>query len=201
MNADFERRDVVPDGTIFCNSDAECAEAAASGVPFIPLVGELAHALGVRSVLISPGQQCVILSIDQIVVTAFSISGEVFYFNGISDLTFGNYWHGEFHVITSTGRTGGREVCPRAHPGDGVLDHLRVDAAMSLRQRLKARRKMRSGTHLPHPSLGVSRLSSITLKGPMLLTLDGVARGKYAQIECSVDPASAQVVVPMAIAN
>ncbi|NBO55323.1 MAG: hypothetical protein EBU84_12195, partial [Actinobacteria bacterium] len=89
MNADFERRDVVPDGTIFCNSDAECAEAAVSGVPFIPLAGELAHALGVRSVLTSPGQQCVILSIDQIVVTAFSITGEVFHFNGISDLTFG----------------------------------------------------------------------------------------------------------------
>lgn len=200
MNADFERRDVVPDDAIFCNSDAECAEAAASGIPFIPLAGELAHALGAGSALISAGQQCVILSIDQILIKATSTSGEIFHFNAISDLTFGSYWHGEFHVITSTGWTGGREVCPRAHPGDGVLDYLRVETAMSLRQRLKARRKMRSGTHLPHPSLRVSRLTSLTLEGPLLLIVDGVARGKYAQIDCSIEASSAQVVLPMATA-
>ena len=96
MNADFERRDVVPDDAIFCNSDAECAEAAVSGIPFIPIAGELAHALGAGSVLISAGQQCVILSIDQILIKATSTSGEIFHFNAISDLTFGSYWHGDW---------------------------------------------------------------------------------------------------------
>ena len=198
MNPDFERRDAIPNGAVFCNGDAECAEAASAGIPFIPLAGQLAHSLGASR---NPGvtaKNCVILKIDQILVKATASDGEIFHFNAISDLTFGNYWRGQYSVVTSTGWSGGLEACPRAHPGDGVLDHLEVDSAMPLRQRIRARRNMRSGTHLPHPSLRVSRSADFMLEGPRLLTVDGVARGKYAYVECAVQVASAQVVLPMA---
>lgn len=201
MNFENSRRDAFPSGTVSCNSDAECAEAVAAGFPIIPVAGELAHALGVVRDLTSRDQQCVILSIDRIVVTATSSRSKTFSFSAISDVTFGNYWLGEFHVITSTGWTGGREVCPRAHPGDGVLDYLRLEASMSLRQRLKARTRMRSGTHLPHPGLYVSRIESVLLEGPNLLTVDGVARGRFDAVECFVDAGKAQVVVPVVITN
>lgn len=198
MNADFERRDALPDGAVLCNGDAECAEAASAGLSFIPMAGQLAHSLGASWIPRVTAKNCVILKVDQIMVKATTSDGEIFHFNAISDFTFGNYWHGQYSVVTSTGWSGGVEVCPRAHPGDGVLDHLEVDSAMPLRQRIRARRKMRSGTHLPHPSLRVSRSADFMLAGPRLLTIDGVARGKYAQVECAVQAASAQVVLPMA---
>lgn len=201
MDSEFGRVDVVPNGTAPCNSDPECAEAVESGLPILPVAGVLAHSLGVGSLPASPGQPCIILGIDRIVVIAKSSRGESFSFSAISDITFGNYWHGQFHVVTSTGWSGGREVCPRAHPGDGVLDYLRIEESMSFRQRLKARRKMRSGSHLPHPGLRVSRIESLILQGPNLLTVDGVPRGRYVLVECCIDPGRAQVVMPIATTN
>jgi hypothetical protein len=44
---------------------------------------------------------------------------------------------------------------PRAHPNDGLLDV--TTGELPLRQRLQARARVRTGTHLPHPGLATSR--------------------------------------------
>lgn len=60
-------------------------------------------------------------------------------------------------VVANTDYVQGRQWLPRAHPNDGVLDRLDVDAAMSIRQRYQAMRRARAGNHLPHPCMRATR--------------------------------------------
>jgi hypothetical protein len=52
---------------------------------------------------------------------------------------------------------------PRAHPNDGLLDV--VDGRLPFGDRREATKRARSGSHLPHPALTVTRTSSWSLDG------------------------------------
>ncbi len=47
------------------------------------------------------------------------------------------------------------DLGPRAHPGDARLDV--TDGRLPLGDLLKARKRVRTGTHLPHPDLVTTR--------------------------------------------
>lgn len=81
-------------------------------------------------------------------------------------------------------------VAPRAHPGDGRLDVVQVDARMGLPQRLEALRRLPHGGHVPHPSVTVRRTRSsapveIALDRPLHLVLDGQDRGRVDRVTFS----------------
>jgi len=46
-----------------------------------------------------------------------------------------------------------RDWAPRAHPNDGRLDVIEFQERIKFRQRMVAIRRMKSGTHLPHPNI------------------------------------------------
>lgn len=54
---------------------------------------------------------------------------------------------------------GPHNLGPRAHPGDGLIDV--TDGMLSFRERLQARSRLASGTHVPHPALRTRRVSSV----------------------------------------
>ncbi|MGB1824394.1 MAG: hypothetical protein ACPHO9_07420, partial [Ilumatobacteraceae bacterium] len=60
-----------------------------------------------------------------------------------------------------SGHIGRYEAAPRAHPGDGLLDVVEVSDAMPLRQRWMALRRSRTGTHLPHPHISMTRVRDL----------------------------------------
>jgi hypothetical protein len=67
------------------------------------------------------------------------------------------------------------DVAPRAHPGDGRVDVVRVDRAMSLRDRRTATQRLPLGAHLPHPYISVRQAASVDLvwQRPTRVWLDG----------------------------
>jgi hypothetical protein len=67
------------------------------------------------------------------------------------------------------------DVSPRAHPGDGRVDVVRVDRAMSLRDRRTANQRLPLGAHLPHPYISVRQATSVDLmwQRPTRVWLDG----------------------------
>jgi diacylglycerol kinase family enzyme len=66
-------------------------------------------------------------------------------------------------------------VAPRSHPGDGLLDVLEVEAGFGAGDRWKAWRRLRSGTHVPHPGIAVRRVPAVQLDvGGRTVLLDGV---------------------------
>ena len=89
-------------------------------------------------------------------------------------------WSGRFAVAMNAEWLGDLDLGPRAHPGDGLLDL--TEGSLGLRDRLAARRRARTGSHLPHPGLRTSRSASAELSFPdgVPVYLDGVAVGTAA---------------------
>ena len=99
-------------------------------------------------------------------------------------------------MVANAQYVGSWNVAPRAHPGDGLLDAVLV-GDMSLRDRLVARRRVVTGSHLPHPAITVRRRSSHewTFDRPLRVRLDGVDAGRASHIAVRVEPDAAVVVV------
>ena len=134
-------------------------------------------------------------AVDAIRVVATTPSGEDREFVAFSTVRFG-HWRGELDFVTSSGFDQGLELCPRSHPGDGALDRLQVQPGLKWRERLAIRKRMRSGTHLPHPMLQVSRGASFDFVGKRSLILDSVPRGVYGRVHCSVMTHAMVIVTP-----
>ena len=73
---------------------------------------------------------------------------------------------------------------------DERLDVIEVQAAMTLRARLQARRRARSGTHLPHPMLQTSQRTAweSTVRTPHAVWVDGVNRGRSRTLRVTMHP-------------
>jgi diacylglycerol kinase family enzyme len=97
-------------------------------------------------------------------------------------------WSGRFVVAMNAEWLGEWKVAPRAHPGDGLLDV--IDGSLGVRQRLVARRRARSGDHVPHPGLQLRRVRSlsVTFERSRRLWLDGRFVGRCRSIELTVEP-------------
>lgn len=79
------------------------------------------------------------------------------------------------------------DVAPRGHPNDGRVEILEVDARMSVRQRMIARLRMKTGTHLPHPDISVKSVSEFTWSGSALtMWIDGAKIGVVQFVEIQV---------------
>ena len=87
------------------------------------------------------------------------------------------------------------DVAPRAHPGDGKLDRLSV--SMHLSERLQARPRLPSGTHVPHPRIAVAQVAHTQLEfeKPTPVRLDGERIGEARSLTIRVEPAALRVVV------
>jgi hypothetical protein len=62
---------------------------------------------------------------------------------------------------------------------------------MPLKQRFIARRKARTGTHIPHPSIAVTRGTTLTIfreKPQERLSIDGVAVSNWSEISITIQP-------------
>lgn len=97
----------------------------------------------------------------------------------------GGPFAGPLTIISSSGRLRGRDILPRAHPNDGMLDVLSV-SSLSVRQRIIAWSRARHGAHLPHPGVSVSRELSVRWAGSNRNVVVAVDGRRFACRECSV---------------
>lgn len=104
-------------------------------------------------------------------------------------------WRGELLVAMNAEWCGPLCLGPRAHPGDGLLDVTR--GRLPLGDRLRARRRARSGAHLPHPGLRTERVSALQteLDAPLDVWLDGERVGAARRLSIRVEPAALDVVL------
>jgi diacylglycerol kinase family enzyme len=85
---------------------------------------------------------------------------------------------------------GAWDVAPRSHPNDGRLDVYDVSPSMPLRDRVAARRRLASGTHVPHPAIDVQRVAAVQVEfdRPTPVWLDGVRVGEGRRLSIRVEP-------------
>ena len=100
------------------------------------------------------------------------------------------WWRGDIAMVMNAQFYGPYDVAPRSHPNDGKLDVVRVDAAMSIRERVQARQRARTGTYLPHPHIGSRSLAEVDLvfERPMVVWIDGVRCGTASHVHVDVEP-------------
>jgi diacylglycerol kinase family enzyme len=87
------------------------------------------------------------------------------------------------------------DVAPRSHPNDGRAEVVVVDPTMSVRERVQAWRRLRSGTHAPHPSITARQVTAetVTFGRELAVWVDGVRRGSARSITVAVVPDAAAV--------
>jgi hypothetical protein len=101
-----------------------------------------------------------------------------------------SWWRGRIVGVFNCEHLGRWDVAPRGHPNDGLADVLDVDAAMTMRERLQAWRRLPSGTHVPHPSIATARrpAASWDFERPVELHVDGVRVGTVRRLAVTVEP-------------
>jgi hypothetical protein len=100
----------------------------------------------------------------------------------------GPWFKGPTSMVMNAAFIGTADLGPRAHPGDGLLDV--TSGRLSWRDRRAARSRYGAGTHVPHPGLSTSRVSTVELRfdRPVDVRLDGVWVGRSSRIDVVVVP-------------
>ncbi len=193
-----------PDGVV-ARTDAEvrtvvetARRTGASPPPVGLLGGDLARTLGGRgdeARLRSP--EAVHLPVD---VGSVLLDGRQFWF--VAHLVARSpgplgWWRGRVVALMNAQYRGDWDVAPRAHPGDGRFDVGDVDPAFSLADRVKARRRLGHGLHVPHPRIAQHRVATWQERftPAQHVWLDGQSLGPVGQVVARVEPGALTVVV------
>lgn len=145
-----------------CSDDRSTARSVIAGHEPVVRGGDLALALGVAG----EGDPTLRLPVDIFVVRHVDSGREIA--RGIAHAVVHRsgplgWLRDSATVIANTEYVRGRQLLPRAHPNDGLLDRLEIDATMPSRQRLQAIRRARVGNHLPHPDMRATRGDRFTV--------------------------------------
>jgi hypothetical protein len=101
-----------------------------------------------------------------------------------------SWWRGPLLAAMNAEFMGDWDVAPRAHPNDGLLDMVDVDAAMTLTDRIQARRRLPTGAHVPHPAIRQSRRPAFQIEfdRPTRVWLDGERVATATNLSVRVEP-------------
>jgi hypothetical protein len=100
-----------------------------------------------------------------------------------------SWWHGRIVAAMNAQWLGRWDAAPRAHPNDGLLDTF--DVTMGAGDRLKAARRLRTGTHVPHPGIAERRVAALQVDlapaTPVWLDGERLAPGRTLSIRLEPD--------------
>ena len=107
-----------------------------------------------------------------------------------------SWWRGRLLVAANASFIGRWNAAPRSHPGDGRLDVFDADPPLSVR--LAARRRLPSGTHVPHPRITQRRIvaSQYDLDPDLDIYLDGVRLDRARTLSLRVEAGALDVWIP-----
>lgn len=176
---------VVPPHLVHASGDAQVVANAHLDVQ--PTGGNLWRSLGSPAPR-TPGDDCTVLPIDVMICTVSHPDG-LSTVQAVADVVVGSWFsRAGFSVITNVGVWNGANIAPRAHPNDGEFDVFTLVPPVSLRQKVTARRRARTGTHVPHPSMTVRRARSLTIERSrwQRLVIDGREFGRWSKVSVEI---------------
>jgi hypothetical protein len=105
------------------------------------------------------------------------------------------WWRGPAWMAMNAAWLGTWNLGPRAHPGDGLLDVL--DVRLRPAERLAARSRARTGTHVPHPRIAERRAAAVqvSFERPLPIWLDGERVTEARHLSVRVRPDALTIVV------
>jgi hypothetical protein len=184
----------VPADLVVVEDDAEArrvveaARRAGEPVPALGLAGgDLCRTLGGRGdrSRLAPGAEGTRAPVD---LGSVLVDGRHHWF--VAHLVARrSWWRGPIVAVMNAEFLGDWDVAPRAHPGDGLLDVVTVAAGMSFADRLRARRRLPAGAHVPHPAITTERRAAVQLgfDRPTPVWLDGVPLGEARNLSVRLE--------------
>lgn len=189
----------LPSDGVIVHSDAEAravvtaARRAGGPLPTLGLLGgDLCRTLGGRGDADRlHGDEASRATVD---VGAVLVDGRMHWF--VAHLIARrSWWRGRIFAAMNAQWLGEWNVAPRAHPGDGQLETF--DVTMGLGDRIKARSRLPTGSHLPHDDIRYRRTAAmqLDLDPDLSLWLDGDRLGPTRALSIRVEPDALRVVV------
>lgn len=186
---EWGRRETTPEKFVVAEDDKD----AASQPPHIPFGisrGNMYSSLGQPKIPLR-NSECTIVPIDALMCTVSFVDGREEVSAAFSQVSIGSWWRGRCVVASNSGFLNGMNIAPRSHPNDGEMDIVSIANTMPLKQRFIARRKAKTGTHIPHPHITVHRATTATFhqeKPQERLSIDGVAVSGWSSVSIAVEP-------------
>jgi hypothetical protein len=190
----------LPDDGVVVRTDAEARaaleDARRHGRPF-PALGLLGGDLA--RTLAAPGDEARLRSVDRGAMTfpvdvgQVLVDGRLHLF--VAHLVARSRWWTRAVVAMNAQWLGDWNLGPRAHPNDGLLDT--SDARLRLGDLAKVRRRLPTGTHLPHPAISTRRTAAMTfeLERALPVWLDGEQVDEGRVLAVRLEPDALRVVV------
>ena len=205
---DYGEAGEIPPEALAADSDYAVAqivaEARRAGRPVPPVVltgGDLARTLGVAPArTASPLPAAATGARFEVDVGAVLVDGRLHWF--VAHLVARrSWWRGRLLVAANASFIGSWNAAPRSHPGDGRLDVF--DASPPLTVRLAARRRLPSGTHVPHPHITQRRTAAAQydLDPALDVYLDGRRLARAGTLSLRVEPSALEVWIPSSSGN
>jgi hypothetical protein len=185
-----------PDDLREAAGDSELARMLSdgTGVPVAVASGDMFTTVGARP--LADRTELLALPLDLVSVTVDDGTPHTF----VSHLVVrnparrGGWWRGSVLVVMNAEYIGDSDVAPRGHPNDGRVETLFVTSALTLRQRIAVRHRLRNASHLPHPHIATKpvRNGTWSFDATMDIRADGrrVAAGRQITIEVQPDAAT-----------
>lgn len=184
----------APAGVVVVRSDAELGaivrtarEAGTTIPPCALLGGDLMRTAGGAGDEQRLASEVVVMPVDIVRVEADDRPASWFVAHLVARRW---WWRGPVTAAMNAEFIGSWDVAPRGHPNDGRVDIVEVSERLGVRQRWVARRRLATGTHVPHPHIATRSAPSATIRLPARtrLWLDGVEWGTASQVVLTVEP-------------
>ena len=183
---------LLPPGASIAKSDAEAAAFVKDPATTIGLEdGDLARTLGIHRPYERDTPKHVV-PVDALHVLLDDGSEHTC----VAHVVFGDLrWHRRSVAIMNAAFIGTRNIAPRAHPGDGKADVVRLN--LDLGDRPKAWKRMVTGTHVPHPGIEIRQRQEgvVELERPQRVHIDGILVGRARSVRFHVIPAAILIAV------
>ncbi len=158
---------IAVDDLVWASSDSELAKHISAGRKDIAVLGgDMWRTIGSRNRRVLSGEAAMCLPIDVMQVEYQTGNGAIVTKMAVANVVLraanlrGGWLRGEISVVANAQFFRKWDVAPRGHPNDGRVELTKVSRAMGLRQRLSARKRLHTGTHLPHPLIETKSVKS-----------------------------------------
>ena len=107
------------------------------------------------------------------------------------------WWRGRVLFVCNVGHVGTWNVAPRAHPNDGRFDVVEIGSSMRMRDRWEARRRLPTGTHVPHPAVTMRATNEWTWsdQNGARVWVDGEDTGSATAVTVRLRPDAAAILI------
>lgn len=104
-------------------------------------------------------------------------------------------WVGPVRAVMNSSHFGAWNASPAGHPNDGRVDV--IEANLSFGDRLKARKRLPAGIHVPHPDISIRRQRMVQwqVSGREKVWIDGVLKPGVKSVEVHVHPDATVVAI------